>query len=159
MTRYRLLLAALAIAAGTASVAASAAPNQRKSAATASGKCFTLAYGANSRGTNALFERRKLQSGGPTWAAIIASAVKSYTTFVRYADSYTPDMPGFGGAVIVRYRKTLTWYVLDDEAEAAIFCAGDKALLAEARADYERLNKDAKALERAIDRADPNELE
>ena len=150
--RPSLLLAALALAIGAASVAASAAPKQPN-------KCFNMVYGANSRGTNAVFERRHLQSGGPTWAAIIESVVKGYTTFVRHSDSYTPEMPGFGSPTIVRFRGAQTWYVLDDEAEGAIFCAGDKALLAAARADYDRLNKDAKALDHAIDGVDPSVLE
>jgi hypothetical protein len=121
--------------------------------------CFDLLAEANSRGTNAVFERRKLQGGGPTWAAILESVVKRYTSFIREADGYTADMPGFGAPMIVRYRKTRTWYVLDDEAAGAIFCAGDKALLNAARTDYQRLNKDAKALEQAIDLVDPAALE
>jgi hypothetical protein len=152
MIRHPILVAALALTVGTASDVASAAPKRPN-------KCFTMVYGANSRGTNAVFERRHLQSGGPTWAAIIESVVKGYTTFIRHSDGYTPDMPGFGSPTIVRFHGAQTWYVLDDEAEAAIFCAGDKALLGAARADYDRLNKDAKALEHAIDGVDPNALE
>jgi hypothetical protein len=139
---------------------ASASPKKQKPTASATpNQCFSLTVGANSRGTKAVFKRRHLQSGGPTWSAILETAVKSYTTFIREGDGTAADMPGFGVPMVVTYRNAQTWYVIDDEGDAAIFCSGDKALLNAARADYERLNKDAKALERMLDRFDPRVLE
>jgi hypothetical protein len=137
----RLLLAAALLAAGQA---------QAKS-----DRCFNAYVGGNSRTTTAIFKRRRLQGGGPTWAAILEAQVKSYTTFIREQDHYSDDMPGFGSPIIVTFRKAQTWYILDDEGDGAIFCAGDRALLEAVRADYVRLNKDSKALEQALDRLGP----
>ncbi len=98
-------------------------------------KCFTVAVGANSKGTNALFARRHLQGGGPTWRAILETAVKAMPSAAR-----TP-------------------YDFDDEGDAALFCTDDAALMAALRAEYRRLNSDAKALAAAIDRVPPGQLE
>ena len=98
--------------------------------------CFDVTYAMNSRGTNAVFERRHLQGGGPTWAAILETVVRGYRPSVA-AD---------------RYR-------FDDEGDAVQVCAADAALRDAVRADYKRLNGNAKALEAAIDRVPPGELE
>ncbi len=97
--------------------------------------CFEVTYEMNSRGTNAVFARRHLQGGGPTWRAILETVVRGYQPPV--AD---------------RYR-------FDDEGDAVQVCASDAALRDAVRADYKRLNSDAKALEHAIDRVPPGELE
>ena len=121
--------------------------------------CFSMTAGMNSGGTNALFARRELQGGGYTWAAIVGALVEGYTKLIRVADGYSGAMPHFGQPMIVRYRGAQTWYILDEEGDAAVFCAGEPALLDAVRADYKRLNGDANALERAIDRVPPAELE
>jgi hypothetical protein len=98
-------------------------------------KCFEVSYGGNSRGTRAVFARRHLQSGGPTWAAILEVAYKS--------------LPALAGVA----------YDLDDEAEGVLVCTGDARSMVVARAEYNRLNKDAKALAKMIDRVPPSKLE
>lgn len=98
--------------------------------------CFDVTYAMNSRGTNAVFARRHLQGGGPTWAAILETVVRGYKPPVA-AD---------------RYR-------FDDEGDAVQVCAADAALRDAVRADYRRLNGNARALEAAIDRVPPGELE
>ncbi|HEY2743946.1 MAG TPA: hypothetical protein VGL86_04970 [Polyangia bacterium] len=98
-------------------------------------KCFEITVGGNSRGTRALFKRRDLQSGGPTWAAIMEVALKG--------------LPALAGVA----------YDLDDEAEGVLVCTADAATIAVARAEYNRLNKDAKALAKVIDRVPPAKLE
>ncbi len=97
--------------------------------------CFDVTYAMNSRGTNAVFERRHLQGGGPTWRAILETVVRGYKPPV--AD---------------RYR-------FDDEGDAVQICTSDATLRDAVRADWKRLNGDAKALERAIDRVPTGELE
>ena len=119
---------AVVVGLALASASAPAAPKREV--------CFEATYAMNSRGTNAVFARRHLQGGGPTWAAILETVVRGYTPAVA-AD---------------RYR-------FDDEGDAVLFCAGDAALRDVVRADYKRLNGDAKALERAIDRVPAGELE
>ncbi|HEX8954102.1 MAG TPA: hypothetical protein VF945_19740 [Polyangia bacterium] len=149
--RAALALVAVAVAvAGTTGGAAAAPPRD---------PCFSVTYGMNSRGTNAVFRRLQQQSGGPTWGAILESLVKRATSFVRVADEHSDDMPSFGQPMVVTYRGAQTWYLLDDEGESATFCAGAPQLLAAARADYKRLNGNAKALEEAIARIPPAERE
>lgn len=99
------------------------------------GHCFDVLYTANSRATNALFKRRHLQGGGPTWAAILESEARRL-------------MP-----------KRAASLDFGDESDAVRICSSDPSLLATIRADYERLNKDAAALAKAIDRVPPDELE
>jgi hypothetical protein len=122
-------------------------------------RCFSITSGMNSRGTNAVFNKRHLQGGGPTWRAIVESVMQAYAKPLRPADPHTPGMPGFGLAMIAAFHGAETWYVVDDEADAAIFCAGDPALLAAVRADHKRLNGNAKALNDALARIPPGELE
>ena len=98
-------------------------------------KCFTISFDGNSRATNALFARRHLQGGGPTWAAIMDVALKS--------------LPKLAGVA----------YDLDDEADNVLVCTAADVTLALARAEYARLNKDVKALARTIDRVPKERLE
>jgi hypothetical protein len=98
-------------------------------------KCFTVSVEGNSRATHALFERRHLQGGGPTWAAILDVALKS--------------LPKFAGVA----------YDLDDEGDGVLVCTAADATLSVARAEYNRLNKDAKALAKMIDRVPKSRLE
>jgi hypothetical protein len=145
--------AALGLAVGLASLFVGAPVDAaHKQPAADARRCFTADAAANRRATRALFERRDLQGGGPTWSAILEAVVKGYTTFVRASDGYVAGMPHFGTGTIVTFRGRQTWYLLDEEGDAATFCAGDKQLLAQVRADYDRLNGDARALEQALDR-------
>ncbi len=121
--------------------------------------CFSVGYGQNSVGTTALFARRDLQSGGPTWVGVLGVVVRRHATFVREVTKRERDMPGFGAPSIVRYSGRETWVIVDDEGEGAILCAGDPALLQELRADYDHLDANAKELERTLDKVPPRELE
>jgi hypothetical protein len=121
--------------------------------------CFSVGYGQNSVGTTALFARRDLQSGGPTWVGVLGVVVRRHATFVREVSKRERDMPGFGVPSIVRYSGRETWVIVDDEGEGAIMCAGDPGLLQDLRADYDRLNANAKELERTLDKVPPRELE
>jgi hypothetical protein len=114
------------------------------SLATAKEKCLNFLATKNSRGTQALFERRHLQGGGPTWIAILGKIVDDKTTFVREAEG------DFGVKNIVLFEKRQTWYVADEEGEGAIFCTADVPFFQAVRAEYNRLNKDAKALEAIV---------
>lgn len=122
-------------------------------------KCFSVGYGQNSAGTTALFARRDLQGGGPTWTGVLGVVARRHATFVREVSKRERDMPGFGSPSVMRYGGKETWLILDDEGDGAIVCAGDPGLLGDLRADYERLNADAKELERTLDKVPPRELE
>jgi hypothetical protein len=122
-------------------------------------KCFSVGYGQNSAGTTALFARRDLQGGGPTWAGVLGVVARRHATFVREVSKPERDMPGFGLPSVMRYGAHETWLIVDDEGEGAIVCAGDPAFLQELRADYERINANARELERTLDKVPPRELE
>jgi hypothetical protein len=122
-------------------------------------KCFSVGYGQNSVETTALFARRDLQGGGPTWAGVLGVVIRKHATFVREVTRHERDMPGFGVPSVMRYAGRETWLILDDEGEGAIVCAGDPGLLHDVRADYDRLNTNVKELERALDKVPPGELE
>ena len=119
-------------------------------------RCFET-HGQTSKAASEVFERRNLQGGGPTWAAVLEVVVRRHGT-VGAAWTTAPPV-GFGAAFDVIYRDTRTWYVTDDEAEGAVFCAGSPALLGEVSADFAELNRDPALLERALDEANPAFLE
>ena len=98
-------------------------------------RCFTISVDGNSRATTAMFARRHLQGGGPTWAAIMDVALKS--------------LPKLAGVA----------YDLDDEGDGVLVCTAGDSTLSVARAEYNRLNKDAKALAKMIDRVPKGRLE
>jgi hypothetical protein len=112
-------------------------------------RCFET-HGATSKKAAALFERRQLQGGGPTWLAILETLVKDRATVVRPAEPEMHLAPG--ACLIVRYHDRETWYCADDEAEGALFCAGDKELFSEIRAEHKRLNQNVADLAKLLDR-------
>ena len=148
--------------AGTAAASASTAAStgdHRADPDAGDAKCFSVGYGQNSAGTTALFARRDLQGGGPTWTGVLGVVVRRHATFIREVSKRERDMPGFGIPSLMRYGALETWLILDDEGDGAIVCAGDPGLLRDVRADYERLNTNAKELERTLDKVPPRELE
>ena len=119
-------------------------------------QCFET-HGRNSAEADAVFERRHLQGGGPTWAALLEVIVRRHA---EVGAGWTRVSPvGFGDAHDATFQGTLTWYVLDDEAEGAVFCAGAPALLHAVDDEVTALNADPAALEKTIDQADPRWLE
>lgn len=85
--------------------------------------------------------------------------VRRHATFLREVSKHERDMPGFGLPSMMRYAGRETWFILDDEGEGAIVCAGDPGLLHDVRAEYDRLNANVKELERTLDQVPPSELE
>jgi hypothetical protein len=128
--------------------------------------CFDT-HGRTSPAAQALFERHHLQGGGPTWRSILELAVRQHATIVGPetdappAAHSTTTTPGtreagdeqFRDAYQVRYGTGRTWFSADDEAEGVRFCAGDPALLRDISGDFDRLNADPAALERAVQQA------
>jgi hypothetical protein len=127
----RRFLVAFALTAATTSLVAVPA----RAGAPKLDQCFDVHYDANSPGTRALFARRKLQGGGPTWAAIL-----------RVAYASVPALRGIA-------------YHLDDEADDVLVCTASVAAMTAARGEYERLNHDAKALEKTVARVPAAQLE
>jgi len=91
-----------------------------------------------------------------TWAAIL-------DVLARRKGSSTPVeeiSPGWTGDV-----RTLAWeggvtrIAIDDEGDAARFCADSQRLLDDIQREVKRLNADSGALERAMREADPEALE
>jgi hypothetical protein len=118
--------------------------------------CFET-HGQASATSTAVFARRDLQGGGPTWAAVLHVLVRRHGTV---GAPWTKASPvGFGAAYDVAYAGAATWYALDDEAEGAVFCAGSPALLRDVSSEFAKVNADGALLEQALDQADPSELE
>ncbi|HET7504823.1 MAG TPA: hypothetical protein VFK02_27560 [Kofleriaceae bacterium] len=116
--------------------------------------CFDT-HGRTSPGAKALFERHHLQGGGPTWRSILEPAVRQHATILGpQAGGRAPaNDDEFRDAYQVRYGGGTTWFSADDEADGVRFCAGDPGLLRAISGDFDRLNADPAALERAVEQA------
>ena len=117
--------------------------------------CFDT-HGRTSAAAKALFDRRRLQGGGPTWRSILEVVVRRHAEIVgaRIEDTAKlgPD-DEFRDAYQVRYGAATTWFSTDDEADGVRFCAGDPGLVHDVSGDFEQLNADPAALEQAVDQA------
>jgi len=114
--------------------------------------CFTVTSSGNSTSTTKLFEARHCQGGGVTWAAILEALARREGTVAPV----TVPTPGWLGGV---YTLNGSRFAVDDEAEAALFCAADPKLIVRMKAEYKQLNSDVKALQKAMAEADPAMLE
>jgi hypothetical protein len=116
--------------------------------------CFDT-HGRTSAAAKALFDRRHLQGGGPTWRSILELSVRQRVQILgpRASDVPAGSDGEFRDAYEVRYGRTATWFSADDEADGVRFCAGDPRLLGEMSGEFDRLNADPIALERAVDQA------
>ena len=100
--------------------------------------CFTVQASANSAGTTQLFKSRQCQGGGVTWSAILHRLAAHQG---KVGGPLNPTPKGaVGDARSIRVRGTTTWYSVDDEADAALLCAGDNVLLKSIVNYYQRLN-------------------
>lgn len=117
--------------------------------------CFDT-HGRTSAATKAVFDRRRLQGGGPTWRSILEVVVRRHTEIVGpRTDEPPPTGPDgeFRDAYQVRYGSATTWFSTDDEGDGVRFCAGDPALVREVSGELERLDADPVALEHVVDQA------
>lgn len=107
--------------------------------------CFDAIAIANSPGTTRVFSDRHVQGGGVTWAAVLRYYAGHHGTHVH--ESVAPAGTEVTGAIFTIDLPTgSTWFAVDDEADAARFCAGSPAFLDSVRADYTRANSDATEL-------------
>jgi hypothetical protein len=113
-------------------------------------RCFAINTRENSRGTRALFARRRLQGGGPTWSAVMMGVIRERATVLATDSRPAPGAPAFGQHMRIRFRGASSWLLVDEEGDEAVLCAADRGLLGALRAEYARLNGDAAALERAL---------
>lgn len=133
--------------------APSPSPAARLEPAARDPRCFDVVASDNSRATNAEFGARELQGGGPTWASLLQVFAHRHAEEVAPLAAPPADAPGHGAAWSAKLRDGLTWFVLDDEADAARFCAGDARLLEGVRQEYEAANRDRATLAKAISEA------
>jgi hypothetical protein len=127
-------------------------PPAKRSAAEA---CFDT-HGRTSAAAKPLFDRRRLQGGGPTWRSILEVVVRRHATIVGpRTDDTAPAAPEgeFRDAYQVRYGRATTWFSTDEEGDGVRFCAGDAGLVRDVSGDFERLNADPLALAQAVDQA------
>lgn len=120
-------------------------------------RCFSVVAKDNSPSTRAVFEAKHCQGGGVTWAAILRVLVHHRGTS-KAVEVAIPA--GWTGDV-----RTLSWnggstlVAIDDEGDAALFCADSQRLVDDIQSDVKRLNARAGELERAMGEANPLELE
>ena len=133
---------------------AAAVPSERD--VSRSRRCFTVASEDNSPSTRALFDAKHCQGGGVTWAAILDVLLR------RRGPSQPVEeaTPGWTGDVrILTWNGGHTRIAIDDEGDAALFCADSQRLVDEIQNDVKRLNAHPPELERAMTEADPMALE
>ena len=70
-------------------------------------RCFET-HGETSKAASQVFERRQLQGGGPTWAAVLEVIVRRHGTVGAAWSTASPV--GFGEAFDVSYLGARTWY-------------------------------------------------
>jgi hypothetical protein len=113
-------------------------------------ECFDT-HDRTSPEARAVFDRRHLQGGGPTWGAVLNVSVARHAQVVGpWKDAERP-MGDRGPAFEVHYVTATTWFTLETVADGARFCGGHPGLVREVRRDFEQLNADPRLLEAALD--------
>lgn len=112
--------------------------------------CFSVVASRGSARTAEVFREHGLHGGGPTWIAILQAVVLRHGQEPRPLEAPPPGYPGFGAAYAIDLAGGPSWFTLDDEADAAVFCAPDARLRAAVKADVERADRDDEARARAI---------
>ena len=120
--------------------------------------CFEATASETSDLASGVFEDRGLQPGGPSWAAVIRVLVGRHGESQEMSQP-PPGYPGFGVPYELNTSSGTERYVIDDEGDAAIFCAQAPAFLEAIRTEWETVNESEPELARALDEADPAELE
>jgi hypothetical protein len=122
-------------------------------AASAQPHCFEVTVSNNSRQTSAVFAARHCQGGGVTWAPILGALARRQGSVAPVVDA----TPGWTGAVYTLNGRVR--FSVDEEGDAARFCAGDRGLATSLRRAYQRLNTDADELRKAMTEASALEME
>jgi len=110
----------------------------------------------NSPSTRAVFEAKKCQGGGVTWAGLLNVLVQRRGSSRAVAEV----TPGWTGDV-----RTLSWdggiarFAIDDEGDTARFCADSALLVSDIQNEVKRLNTEPAELERTMKEANPLALE
>jgi hypothetical protein len=119
--------------------------------------CFTVEASANSAGTTQLFKSRQCQGGGVTWSAVLHRLAAQQG---RVGGALNPTPKGaLGDARSIQVGGTTTWYSVDDEADAALLCAGDTVLLNAIVNHYQRLNGSPELLSREMQQIPAEQME
>ena len=118
--------------------------------------CFSVTAEGSSPSTLSLFEAKRCQGGGVTWAAILNALVHRRGK-TRAVEQPTP---GWSGEVqLLSWKRGTARFAIDDEGEAALFCTDAPDLLNDIRNEAARANESAAELARAMAEADPEALE
>ena len=119
-------------------------------------RCFSVEAANNSPSAHAIFEARRCQGGGVTWAGLL-------NVLVRRRGPSTPvakATPGWTGNVSsLTTDNGVVQFAIDEEGEAAQFCADSEQLVSDIQNEVKRLNSGPAELERAMGEANPQALE
>src|SRR5579871_216831 len=106
--------------------------------------CSDVTSSQNSPGTQKVFAARHCQGGGVTWDALLEVLA------ARQGVVESVDVPPAGWTGEVSILDGATLFSIDDEGDAARFCAASPELVATMRREVARLNTDADALTRTM---------
>jgi hypothetical protein len=135
---------------GTRVIRVVRASSSQLTTTTSSSPCFTVVAPRATARTRAVFAEHDLHGGGPTWGAILQATALRHGRDVRELEDPPPDYPGFGAPFAITTGAGVSWYTVDDESDAAVFCTPDTTLRAAVRHDVERADVDEAAREAAI---------
>jgi hypothetical protein len=92
-----------------------------------------------------------------TWSAILHRLAAHQG---RVGEPLNPTPNGaVGYAKSIQVRGTTTWYSVDDEADAALLCAGDAVLLKSIVDHYQRLNASRELLSKEMQQIPAEQME
>jgi hypothetical protein len=128
----------------------------RRKVTEAKRQCFDVVAQESTASTRAVFEAKRCQGGGVTWAGILGVLIKRRGVSVPIEDVTA----GWTGDVrTLRWAGGVTRVAIDEEGDAARFCADSQRLVEETRSDVKRLQGDGAELARVMAEADPLALE
>jgi hypothetical protein len=119
-------------------------------------RCFAVEAANNSPSARAIFEARRCQGGGVTWAGLLNVLVRRRGSS-RAAAKATPGWTGNVSGLTTEVGTVQ--FAIDEEGDAAQFCADSAQLVSDIQDEVKRLNSEPAELERAMGEANPQALE
>ncbi len=118
-------------------------------------RCFAVEAANNSLSTRAIFDAKQCQGAGVTWAALLNVLVRR-----RTSSGAAPSPPAgwTGYASSLATESGTVQFAIDDEGDAAQFCADSAQLVSAIQNEVKRLNAEPAELERALGEANPQAL-
>jgi hypothetical protein len=118
--------------------------------------CFSVEAASNSPSARTIFEAMQCQGGGATWAALLNVLVRRRGS----SRASTKATPGWSGNVsILTTGNGSAQFAIDEEGDAAQFCADSEQLVSDIQNEVKRLSSEPAELLRAMDESNFQALE